>query len=305
MGVSKIISQGTRGWWKLPTQTILGHGLWQKVAGCGCQSLRLDTNTLAHSVEAFLKAMLDVLTLLRDRILHFPESDACTKPLEMWGLLEDMFPAFWDLFRTPDEDLLANSLVMCKVQTEYKVTICLHDLPVEMMSRKGQMGELQLESFEGVTICSVKGASEHAVHEILGLTSWVGPLTYMAMISLSLTLQTWGVHPHAWPHHHHLYQLPPYHMTPNGHQDSTPYFARAAYPGSTTNFTGDPGEARPLRWYISPDHLGRGSRKIPKKRIHQTFDINDDRLFSELGLPGLSKGSIRTRWSQRPVNCVT
>ena len=68
------------------------------------------------------------------------KNDACTKLLEMQGPLKDMFPAFWDLFRTPDEDPLAGILVMHKVQTKYKATICLHDLPMGMMSKKGQMG---------------------------------------------------------------------------------------------------------------------------------------------------------------------
>ena len=87
----------------------------------------------------------------------------------MQSPLKDMFPAFQDLFGTPDEDPLVGILVMCKVQTEYKMTICLHDLPTGMMSQKEQMGELQLESFVGVAICSIKGASEHAVIGVSGL----------------------------------------------------------------------------------------------------------------------------------------
>ena len=109
-----------------------------------CQSLGLHTNTLAHLMEAFLKAMSGAFALPSDGILHFLESDAHTEPLEMQGPLKDMFPAFWDLFGTPDEDPLAGILVMHKVRTEYKMTIHLHNLSVGMMSRKGQMGELKL-----------------------------------------------------------------------------------------------------------------------------------------------------------------
>ena len=89
-----------------------------------CQSLRLDDNTLAQSMEAYLKAMVGAVTLLRDRILNFPESDTHTKLLEMHSPLKDMFPAFQDLFGTPDDDPLVVILVMHKVQTEYQVTIC-------------------------------------------------------------------------------------------------------------------------------------------------------------------------------------
>ena len=38
-----------------------------------------------------------------------------------------------------------------------------------MVPSKEQMGELQLESFKGVAISSIKGASEHAVIGVLGL----------------------------------------------------------------------------------------------------------------------------------------
>ena len=57
-------------------------------------SLGQDVNTLAQSVEAFLEAMAGTFTLPRDRILNFPESDACTELLEMHGPLKYVFPAF-------------------------------------------------------------------------------------------------------------------------------------------------------------------------------------------------------------------
>ena len=81
----------------------------------GCQSLGLDANTLAHSVEAFLEAMSGAFTLLRDGILHSLESDAHTKPLKMQSPLKDMFLAFQDLFGTLDENPLLGILVMHKV----------------------------------------------------------------------------------------------------------------------------------------------------------------------------------------------
>ena len=120
-----------------PLKPYLAMAYAKRLQVVACQSLRLDANTLACSVEAFLEAMSGACTLPRDRILHFLESDACTKLLEMQGPLKDMFLAFWDLFRMPDEDPLAGILMMHKVQTEYKATICLHDLPMGMMSRKG------------------------------------------------------------------------------------------------------------------------------------------------------------------------
>ena len=166
-----------------------------------CQSLRLDANTLTCSVEAFLEAMSGVCTLLRDRILHFLKSDACTKLLEMQGPLKDMFPTFQDLFRTPDEDPLAGILVMRKVQTEYKATICLHDLPMGMMSRKGKMGELQLESFEGVAICSVKGALEHTVIRVSDLITGRSFNLHIHDQPVS-DPKDMGCLPHAQLHHH-------------------------------------------------------------------------------------------------------
>ena len=134
------------------------------------QSLRLDANTLAHSLVAFLEAMSGAFTILRDGILHFLESDAYAKPLEIQGPLKDVLLAFQDLFGTLDEDLLVGILVMHKVWTKYKAMIHLHDLPAGMMSRKGQMGKLQLESFEGVAICSIKGTLECTV---IGVSSLI------------------------------------------------------------------------------------------------------------------------------------
>ena len=84
-------------------------GYARRLQVVACQSLGLDANTLAHSVEAFLKAMSGAFTLLRDGILHFLESDAHTKPLEMQDPLKDVFPSFWDPFGTPDEDPLGAS----------------------------------------------------------------------------------------------------------------------------------------------------------------------------------------------------
>ena len=159
-------------WWgggTHPLKPYLAIAYARRLQAAACQSLRLDDNTLAWSVEAFLEAMAGAFTPPRDGILNFPESDAHTEPLEMHSPLKDVFPAFQDLFWTPDEDPLGGILVMHKVWTEYQVTIHLHDLPVGMMSRKGQIGKLQLESFEGVAICSIEGALECTVTGVLAL----------------------------------------------------------------------------------------------------------------------------------------
>ena len=75
------------------------------------QSLGLEASTLVYSVEAFLEAMSGAFILPRDRILHFLESEL----LEMQGPLKDVFPTFWHLFGTQDEDPLVGILVMHKV----------------------------------------------------------------------------------------------------------------------------------------------------------------------------------------------
>ena len=240
-----------------PLEPYLAMAYTKRLQVVAHQSLGLDANTLAHLVVAFLEAMSGTFTLLRDGILHFPESDAHTKPLKMWGPLKDMFPAFWDLFGTLDEDLLVGILVMHKVQTKYKVTIHLHDLPMRMMSQKGKMGELQLESFEGVAICSIKGALEH---EVIGVSDliMVGPLTYTSTISPSLMLQTWSVHPHAQLHHHCLYQLPPYHMTLQWILGPHPILCQSCLSWFHYQLHQWPRRNKPSRQYILSDHLGRG-----------------------------------------------
>ena len=73
------------------------------------------------------------------------------------------------LSRTLEEDPSVHILVMHQVWMDYQATVHLHDLPAGMLSRQGQMGELQLESFEGMAICLVKEASEQAIIRVSGL----------------------------------------------------------------------------------------------------------------------------------------
>ena len=159
----------------------MAYAQWLQVVAC--QSPGLDDHTLARSVEAFLEAMSGSFTLLRDGILNFQESDVHTEPLELQGPFKEILPAFQDLFGTLEKDPLAHILVMHQVQTDYQVTVHLHDLLAGMLSRQVHMGELQPESFKGVAICSVKGASERAVIGVLGL----------------ITGRSFELHLHDWP----------------------------------------------------------------------------------------------------------
>ena len=159
----------------------MAYAQWLQVAACW--SLRLDDHTLAWSMEALLEAMSGSFTLLRDEILNFLESDAHTEPVELQGPFKEIFPAFWDLFwdlgggsngmhpsDVPGADGLSSNCL-------------LHDMPAGMLSRQEQMGELQLESFKGVAICSVKGASEWAIIGVLGF----------------ITGRSFYLHVHDWP----------------------------------------------------------------------------------------------------------
>ena len=83
-----------------PLKPYLAMAYTRRLQIAAHQSLRLDTNTLVHSVEAFLEAMLGTFTLPSDGILHFPESDAHTQTTGNVGPLERYVPSIlgpvWD-----------------------------------------------------------------------------------------------------------------------------------------------------------------------------------------------------------------